>query len=106
MTNNETTHKVFTLQRIGLIALMTALIGAGSYVTAHEFNDGVITPAVIGSIFLGMAFPNLLIAGVMRLFRVHVGKVFLLIAGICIIDGAALIAIYNTATKRPATYNR
>jgi hypothetical protein len=93
MTNDEMTDKVFTLKRIGLTALMTALIGAGSYVTAHEFNDGVITPAVIGSIFLGMAFPNLLIAGVMRLFRVHVGKVFLLIAGICIIVGTVLIAI-------------
>jgi hypothetical protein len=40
-----------------------------------------------------MAFPNLLIAGVMRLFRVHIGKVFLLIAGICIAVGIALIAI-------------
>lgn len=84
---------IFTLQRIGLILLMTALIGAGSYVTAHEFNDGIITRSVIGSIFLGMAFPNLLIAGVMRLFRVHVGKVFLLVAGICLTTGIALICI-------------
>lgn len=93
MTNNKMNDKVFTLKRIGLIALMTALIGAGSYVTAHEFNDGVITPAVLGSVFLGMAFPNLLIAGVMRLFREHVGKVFLLIAGVCIVVGIVLIAI-------------
>lgn len=84
---------IFTLKRIGLIALMTALIGTGAYVTAHEFNDGVITPAVIGSVFLGMAFPNLLIAGMMRLFRVHVGKVFLLIAGICIVVGVILILL-------------
>ena len=82
---------IFTLPRIGLIALMTALTGIGAYVTAHEFNDGVITPAVIGSVFLGMAFPNLLIAGVMRLFRVHVGKVFLLIAAICLFIGVILI---------------
>lgn len=86
-------NKTFTLQSFGLIALMTALIGAGSYVTAHEFNDGIITRSVIGSVFLGMAFPNLLIAGVMRLFRVHVGKVFLVMAGICIITGAILIAL-------------
>lgn len=85
--------KIFTLKRIALIALMTALIGIGAYVTAHEFNDGVITHAVIGSVFLGMAFPNLLIAGMMRLFRVHVGKVFLLIAGICISIGLVLIAV-------------
>lgn len=84
---------IFTLKRLGLIGLMTLLIGAGVTVTAHEFNDGVITPSVIGAVFLGMAFPNLLIAGVMRLFRVHVGKVFLLIAGICIVVGAVLIAI-------------
>lgn len=83
----------FTWQRIGLIALMTLLIGAGAYVTAHEFNDGIITRPVIGSVFLGMAFPNLLIAGVMRLFRVHVGKVFLLIAVACLIAGIVLIVI-------------
>ncbi|MCW5922441.1 MAG: hypothetical protein KIS77_08860 [Saprospiraceae bacterium] len=85
--------QTFTLKRIGLIALMTALIGIGAYVTAHEFNDGVITPAVIGSVFLGMAFPNLLIAGMMRLFRVHVGKIFLLIAAVCIIVGIVLISV-------------
>lgn len=85
--------KTFTLQRIGLIAMMTVLIGAGSYVTAHEFNDGVITRAVIGSVFLGMAFPNLLIAGVLRLFRVHVGKVFLMIATVCLFLGVVLIII-------------
>ena len=91
--NEVMTTKTFTLKRIGLVALMTALIGAGSYVTAHEFNDGVITRSVIGTVFLGMAFPNLLIAGVMRMFRVHEGKVFLLIAAICIIIGMALIVI-------------
>jgi hypothetical protein len=85
--------EIFTLKRIALIGLMTALIGAGVTVTAHEFNDGIITPAVVGSIFLGMAFPNLLIAGIMRLFRVQVGKVFLLMAGICIVIGIVLIAI-------------
>jgi len=86
-------EKIFTPKNIGLIASMTALIGVGVTVTAHEFNNGIITQAVIGSVFLGMAFPNLLIAGVMRLFRVHVGKVFLLIAGICIAVGIVLIAI-------------
>lgn len=86
-------NKTFNLQSFGLIALMTALIGAGSYVTAHEFNDGIITRSVIGSVFLGMAFPNLLIAGVMRMFRVHVGKVFLVMAGICIVAGIILIAL-------------
>ena len=69
-------QRIFTWQRIGLVALMSVLIGVGSYVTAHEFNDGIITHKVIGSIFLGMAFPNLLIAGMMRLFRIQVGKVF------------------------------
>ena len=67
--------------------------GAGVTVTAHEFNDGVINQKVIGSVFLGMAFPNLLIAGVMRLFRVHAGKVFLLMATICLVAGIVLIAI-------------
>lgn len=86
-------REIFTLKRIGLIGLMTALIGAGVTVTAHEFNDGIITPAVVGSVFLGMAFPNLLIAGVMRLFRVHTGKVFLLIAAICLVVGVVLIAL-------------
>lgn len=85
--------EIFTLKRIALIGLMTALVGAGVTVTAHEFNDGIITTAVIGSVFLGMAFPNLLIAGVMRLFRVHTGKVFLLIAGICLVIGIVLIVI-------------
>lgn len=90
MPDNKDT---FTLKRIALVGLMTALIGIGVTVTAREFNEGIITPAVIGSVFLGMAFPNLLIAGVMRLFRVHAGKVFLLVAGVCIVVGIVLIAI-------------
>ena len=86
-------QRIFTWQRIGLVALMSVLIGVGSYVTAHEFNDGIITHKVIGSIFLGMAFPNLLIAGMMRLFRIQVGKVFLLVAGVCLFIGLILIFI-------------
>ena len=86
-------QRIFTWQRIGLVALMSVLIGVGSYVTAHEFNDGIITHKVIGSIFLGMAFPNLLIAGMMRLFRIQVGKVFLLVAGVCLFIGLMLIFI-------------
>jgi hypothetical protein len=89
----DETQRIFSWQRIGLVALMSVLIGAGSYVTAHEFNDGIITHKVIGSIFLGMAFPNLLIAGMMRLFRVQVGKVFLLVAGVCLLIGLILIFI-------------
>ena len=86
-------QRIYTWQRIGLVALMSVLIGVGSYVTAHEFNDGIITHKVIGSIFLGMAFPNLLIAGMMRLFRIQVGKVFLLVAGVCLFIGLILIFI-------------
>lgn len=93
MTNTELPKKIFTLKRITLVGLMTVLIGVGATLTAHEFNDGIVTATVVGSVFLGMAFPNLLIAGVMRLFRVHIGKVFLLIAGICVIIGIVLIAI-------------
>lgn len=89
----DETQRIFTWQRIGLVALMSVLIGVGSYVTAHEFNDGIITHKVIGSIFLGMAFPNLLIAGMMRLFRIQVGKVFLLVAGVCLFIGLILILI-------------
>ncbi len=85
-------EKVFTPKRLGLVFLMTVLIGVGSTLTAFEFNEGQLDQSDIGSIFLGMAFPNLLIAGVMRLFRVQAGKVFLLEAAVCVLIGIVLIA--------------
>jgi hypothetical protein len=65
------------LRRILGVLLLTALIGIGIFATAYQFNDGKINQAVIGTIFLGMAFPNFFIAGVMRLFRHRAGFYFL-----------------------------
>lgn len=77
------------LNRILGVVLLTALIGVGILATAYQFNDGKINQAVIASIFIGMAFPNLFVAGVMRLFR-HRGGFYFLWTGLA----CALIGVF------------
>ncbi len=79
------------LRRILGVLLLTALIGIGIFATAYQFNDGKINQAVIGSIFLGMAFPNFLVAGVMRMFRHRAGFYFLWTALACALIGAVIL---------------
>ena len=73
------------------VALLTALIGVGTYAAAYQFNDGKITQAVIGSVFMGMAFPNFFIAGVMRLFQHRAGFYFLWTGLSCALIGLLLL---------------
>ncbi|MCC6283192.1 MAG: hypothetical protein IT262_21470 [Saprospiraceae bacterium] len=79
------------LRRILGVLLLTALIGIGIFATAYQFNDGKINQAVIGSIFLGMAFPNFFVAGVMRLFRHRAGFYFLWTALACALIGVVIL---------------
>lgn len=65
------------LRRALGVVLLTALIGVGILATAYQFNDGKINQAVVASVFVGMAFPNFFVAGVMRLFRHRAGFYFL-----------------------------
>lgn len=63
--------------RLGGILLLNVLVGLGAYFVARQFNDGKLNAAAFGSIFLAMALPNLLIGGVMRLFRPELARYFL-----------------------------
>ncbi len=81
------------LSRAAGVILLTLLIGVGTYATAYQFNDGKITQPVIGSIFLGMAFPNFFIAGVMRLFRHRAGFYFLWTGLSCAIIGILILLL-------------
>lgn len=74
------------------VVLLTLLIGAGILATAYQFNDGKINQAVIGTIFIGMAFPNFFIAGVMRMFRHRAGFYFLWTGLACAIIGLLVLA--------------
>ncbi len=76
------------------VVLLTALIGIGILATAYQFNDGKINQAVVATIFIGMAFPNFFVAGVMRLFRHRGGFYFLWTGLTCAIIGA-LIFIFR-----------
>ena len=79
------------LGRLGGILLLNLLVGVGAYFVALQFNDGKLNPAAYGSIFLAMALPNLLIGGVMRVFRPDVARYFLRTALVWIAVGVVLI---------------
>lgn len=80
------------LRRTLGVVLLTALIGVGILATAYQFNDGKINQAVVASIFIGMAFPNFFVAGVMRLFRHRVGFYFLWTGVACALIGLLIFA--------------
>ncbi len=73
------------------VLALTAVVGVGAYAVAYQFNDGKITRAVIGYVFIGMSFPSLIIGGVMRLFRPDLQRYFAITAAICIATGLLLI---------------
>ena len=73
------------------VVFLTALIGLGILATAYQFNDGKINQAVVGSIFIGMAFPKLLVAGVMRMFRYRAGFYFLWTGLACLLTGVVVL---------------
>ncbi len=79
------------LRRILGVLLLTGLVGIGIFATAYQFNDGKINQAVVGSIFLGMAFPNFFVAGVMRMFRHRAGFYFLWTALACALMGMLIL---------------
>jgi ABC-type uncharacterized transport system permease subunit len=81
----------FSWKNMGFVLALTLLVGVGMYFVAWQFNDGKITRNVIGSLFLGMALPSLLIGGVMRLFRPNLQRYFAITAGICLSIGLFLI---------------
>jgi hypothetical protein len=81
------------LQRSLWVILLTSLIGAGTFATAWQFNDGKINSSVVATIFAGMAFPNFFIAGVMRLFRHRAGFYFLWTGVACGLIGLAIFFI-------------
>ncbi|MFN0214508.1 MAG: hypothetical protein ACKVT2_09660 [Saprospiraceae bacterium] len=83
-------HK-FSWKNFALIFGLTLLVGIGEYALAYQFNDGKISAKVIGSVFLGMALPSLLIGGVMRLFKPRMQRYFAITAGICLMIGLIFI---------------
>jgi hypothetical protein len=83
----------FSFRNLGLIFLMTSLVGAGAYAVAWQFNDGKMTQSVIGAVCLGMAMPSLIMGGVMRLFRPDLQKYFAIMAGVCLAGGVALLTL-------------
>lgn len=85
------TRPPFSWKNLGLVLMLTLLVGVGQYAVAYQFNDGKITQKVIGAVFLGMALPSLLIGGVMRLFRPNLQRYFAISAGICVSIGLFLL---------------
>jgi ABC-type dipeptide/oligopeptide/nickel transport system permease component len=83
--------KEFSLRNLLFVLLLTVLVGIGAYAVAWQFNGGIITRTVIGTVFFGMALPSLFIGGVMRLFRPDLQKYFAISAGLCIACGVVLV---------------
>lgn len=86
-------QSAFSFKNFTIILGLTLLTGIGMYAVAYQFNDGKITQKVIGAICLGMAFPSLLIGGMMRLVRPKLQRYFAITAGLCLTCGLALIFI-------------
>ncbi|HNE29992.1 MAG: hypothetical protein U0U46_04410 [Saprospiraceae bacterium] len=84
-----TTH---LLSRLGGIIMLNLLVGIGAWFVALQFNDGRLDVAEYGAVFLAMALPNLLIGGVLRMFRPDIGRYFLRTAVLWLVIGVALIA--------------
>lgn len=81
------------LRRTAGVVLLTLFIGIGILATAYQFNDGKINQAVVGTIFLGMAFPNFFVAGVMRMFRHRAGFYFLWTGVACALIGLLILIL-------------
>ena len=86
-----TTQNQKRLSRLGGILLLNVLVGIGAYFVALQFNDGKLDVAEYGAIFLAMALPNLLIGGVLKLFRPDIAKYFLRTATVWLAVGAVLL---------------
>lgn len=86
-------EKRFSWKRMGLVLLLTVLVGVAQYFVAHQFNDGKMSQKVYGGIFLGMALPSILIGGVMRLFRPNLQRYFAVSAVICLFTGLLLLLL-------------
>jgi hypothetical protein len=82
---------LFSPKKMILILLVTLLVGIGEYAVAWQFNDGIITQKVIGFVFIGMAFPSLIIGGVMRMFRPELQRYFALTILLCVTIGSILL---------------
>lgn len=80
-----TDQAAFSIHKLVPILGLTLLVGVGAYAVAWQFNDGIITQSVIGSVFIGMALPSLIMGGVMRLFRPDLQRYFALVALVCLI---------------------
>jgi hypothetical protein len=74
MKNNK------TLRYILSILGMNTLLGIGAYFVGLQFNDGKMSQAAIGGVFLAMALPNFLIGLVTRIIRHPICWQFLWIA--------------------------
>lgn len=85
--------KPFSWRTLGAVVALTLLVGVGAYFLAWQFNDGKITQAVVGSIFLGMALPSLIMGGVMRLFRPDLQRYMAIVALVCLLVGIGLIVL-------------
>jgi len=81
----------FVVRSLAGIVLLNLLVGIGAYFVAWQFNDGKLGMGSIGSVFLAMALPNLLIGGVTRLFRMPIGRYFLRVALVWILVGVGLL---------------
>jgi hypothetical protein len=81
----------FSIKKLASILLVTLLVGVGEYAVAWQFNDGIITQKVVGFVFIGMAFPSIIIGGAMRMFRPDLQRYFALTILLCVTIGGVLL---------------
>ncbi|MBL7828150.1 MAG: hypothetical protein JNJ57_16080 [Saprospiraceae bacterium] len=81
----------FSFKTLSLIIFLTILVGIGAYAVAWQFNDGKMGLKVIGSVFLGMSLPSLLMGGVLRLFRPDLQRYFAITGLTCLFIGLVII---------------
>jgi hypothetical protein len=82
---------MFSFSKLAAAFGLTMVVGIAAYAVAYQFNDGKMTRAVIGAVFLGMSFPSLIIGGTMRVFRRDLQKYFAITAATCLLIGFLLI---------------
>lgn len=85
------TRSAFSWKKMGLVLGLSGLVGVAAFAVAWQFNDGKITKHVVGAVFLGMALPNLIIGGTMRLFRPDLQRYFGIALGGCVLAALLLM---------------
>lgn len=84
-------NKDFSFRYLLLVFALTLLTGIAQFAVAWQFNDGKMTPHVAGTVFLGMAFLNVFLGGVMRLARPHLQRYFAMMIVLCLLLALPLL---------------